>query len=65
MSALLRGKRTVPGVEGLEESTKATEAAKHDAHPPKEADPDDCAVEVAVPVPSEFEYHTDGVDEDE
>lgn len=62
MTALLRGKRTVPGVEGLEESIKAEPAAvKQDAT--READPDDDGKpEAVVPVPREFDYHSDGAD---
>jgi hypothetical protein len=65
MTALLRGKRTVPGVKGLEESlTKEPAAARHDAH--READPDEDGKSAAVvPVPRAFEYHSDGGDQEE
>jgi hypothetical protein len=61
MTALLRGRRTVPGVEGLEESVKA-EVGRRDAA--KEVDPD-AGKGNAAPVPAEFEYHSDGGREDE
>jgi hypothetical protein len=59
MSALLRGRRTVPGVEGLDGSAKA-EAPTPSGPVQKEADPDDGGKEDVVPVPTEFEYHSDG-----
>jgi hypothetical protein len=62
MSALLRGRRTVPGVEGVERDMKAGEG-KGDAL--KEANPDEGGEEGTVPVPAEFEYHSDGGGEDE
>lgn len=62
MTALLRGRRTVPGVEGVEGSIKAEEA-RHDAS--IEADPDEGVKEDAVPVPREFEYHSDEAGEDD
>jgi hypothetical protein len=61
MTALLRGRRTVPGVEGLEGSVKA-EVGRRDAA--KEVDPD-AGKGNAAPVPAEFEYHSDGGREDE
>ena len=57
MSALLRGRRTVPGVEGIE--------GTHNA--PKEADPDEGGKleAAAAPVPRVFEYHSDGEAQEE
>ncbi|KAK4157618.1 chitinase 2 [Chaetomidium leptoderma] len=58
MTALLRGRRTVPGVEELEGSMRAA-AGRRDAV--QEADPDEGGKEgVAAPVPQGFEYHSDG-----
>jgi hypothetical protein len=62
MSALLRGRRTVPGVEEVERDMKAGDG-KGDAL--KEVDPDEEGEGDAVPVPNEFDYHSDGRGEDE
>ncbi|KAK3299349.1 glycoside hydrolase family 18 protein [Chaetomium fimeti] len=53
MTALLRGRRTVPGVEGPEGGTNL------------EVDPDDGGRGAVVPVPQEFQYHSDGEKQDE
>jgi hypothetical protein len=68
MSALLRGRRTVPGVEAVEEDIR-TEAVRSQgaaaAH--KEADPDEGgdAKAAAVPVPRAFDYYSDGGGQEE
>ena len=62
MSALLRGRRTVPGVEGIE-GTDEPKGAEVTHKAPKEADPDEggkLEAAAAAPVPREFEYHSDG-----
>lgn len=54
MTALLRGRRTVPRVEGPEQDTKM------------EVDPDEGGGKgEEVPVPQEFQYHSDGERQDE
>jgi hypothetical protein len=70
MSALLRGRRTVPGVEGGLDGSVKGEVGIQDPPPPsgfasKEVDPDDGGKEDAVSVPTAFEYHSDGGGGDE
>ena len=65
MSALLRGRRTVPGVEGVEKDIRTEAAARSHAAAAapvqKEADPDDGGnAKAAAPVPRDFEYYSDG-----
>ncbi|KAL2197445.1 glycoside hydrolase family 18 protein [Corynascus similis CBS 632.67] len=61
MTALLRGRRAVSGVEGLQESIKLGNK-KSDSS--TEADPDEDDKGDTPPVPAEFEYHSDGRGED-
>jgi hypothetical protein len=62
MSALLRGRRTVPVIDGVERDMKARDG-KGDG--PEEVDPDEGGEEGTVPVPGEFDYHSEGGGEDE
>lgn len=62
MSALLRGQRTVPDAAlAAPQGRNGTGEAAERATPPQEVDPDDDGKDdVAVPVPRDFEYHSDG-----
>ncbi|KAK4103981.1 glycoside hydrolase family 18 protein [Parathielavia hyrcaniae] len=62
MTALLRGFRTTPVVEGVEGNMEA-EGKRHGTL--KEVDPDDGGEEYTAPVPGEFDYHSDGGSKDD
>ncbi|KAL2179085.1 glycoside hydrolase family 18 protein [Thermothelomyces heterothallicus CBS 202.75] len=64
MTALVKGRRAVQGLEGLQGSEKPAEEKKTSEVSP-EADPDEEQPGEAPPVPAEFEYHSDGGGEEE